>query len=297
MHTMLPFTFFLFCCIPAFAQTHYTGSIGDLPIELQADTDKGEHRNGVYLYKSRNTPIRLDCNLKDNTWTLFEMDNRGNPAASLRFPAFNADSSRITGIWKNLSTGKELPIILQKDQEIETGENISWTGKEVIQVNALKEHYFRTVLSKSKEEYYPRVTSIKILHKKTDRLIQELKTNCEFRGINSIDTGDFNFDGMKDFSIYQESYAGANYSNLYYLYDPLKKEFRESNIAGISLSFDAATKTVTETNQCCGGTAYSITTYKIVKNEMVKLSHREYEWSEKEQDFIEKKGPVKKKKK
>ncbi len=282
---------FLFTC-DAVGQTHYTGFIDKYPIELQLIPYEW---SSIYLYKKNNTPILLDYKLKDSVLILSEANKTGTRGASIIFDPFDENSKTLTGIWKDLISGKTLPVQVSRDYDMTGGKDTAWTNKDVIQAISLKGRYFKTVLSKDSGEYYAAVRGVKILDKKTGILLQQIPVDCQQRGIYSIAVDDYNFDGYEDFSIFEEAYAGANESSLYFLYNPTKKKYFKSNIYGISLVFDPVSKTITESNACCGGRERSVTTYRLVKNEMVEVASHHYVWDEKEQDYVEKKKPVRKK--
>jgi hypothetical protein len=272
----------------AIGQTHYSGFIDKYPIELQIGSISGDNLTGLYMYKRTNTPIPLEGRLKEGTLQLYEGDSIKKNVAILSFDHFNQNDKTITGTWKELASGKTLPIQLNKDEDIEEGDSTAWQDKDVIQVASLKDVYFKTVLGKSKEDYYPRVRGVKIIDKKTDQLLQELKMDCQSMGANSITIEDYNFDGYPDFSVFESSYAGANTSSIYFLYNPATKKYFKSGIAGVSLDFDHSSKQITESNEYCAGRERSITIYKLVNNKMVKIASHNYTWDEKKQDFIEK---------
>ncbi len=153
--------------------------------------------------------------------------------------------------------------------------------RELIQTDSLPDKYFKVVVSGD------RAVAVEIFEKKTDRLIQKIVVDCEQRGAESVSVGDFNFDGLKDFSIFESSYAGPNTSSLYYLYDPVKRQFFDSKYEGTSLEFDGKTKLISATNQCCAGRSVVTETYKVVKNKMVLVSEQCYVWDDKKGKQIE----------
>ncbi|WEK20941.1 MAG: FG-GAP repeat protein [Candidatus Pedobacter colombiensis] len=271
------------------AQLQYTGSIGSYPIQLFADLQAG---NGVYVYKKINTPISLSITLKEGALKLIERDGTGKKeVASFVFEHFDAHASSIVGIWKNLSSGKPLPIHLKLDYDFkEDGQDQNWKDKEVLQAVSLKDQYFKTVLSKPKGEHYASVNQVKIIDKKTNVVKQEFKVDCQEMGMSSISLGDFNFDGFTDFAVFETSYAGPNTSSLYYLYNPKSESFEASEIRGISLEFDPELKRIIETNQSSAGRERRVTIYKVVKNKMVVVEDHDYIWDEKIQDYVEAKS-------
>jgi len=76
--------------------------------------------------------------------------------------------------------------------------------------------------------------------------------------------GDYNFDGIDDFSVSQGYYRYD-----YFLYDPKKKEFFDSDFEEYGyLEFDEKTKTISAV--CCDDDGvYNNSTYKVVNNKLV----------------------------
>lgn len=193
------------------------------------------------------------------------------------------------GIWKDLKTGKEFEISLTKEFEFKDGNHSEWKNQEILQTASTKNYYFKLVTQKQKEDYYPKVNAIRIYNKKTNALFQEFTFEGEFRGLNSIQKDDYNFDGIEDFSVFEASYAGPNTTTIYYLLDPKTQKYFESSFSGISLSFDAKTKTISERNQCCAGTIVTEAKYKLKNNQMVLLEEHCYKWDEKKEEMVERK--------
>ncbi|WP_309608627.1 XAC2610-related protein [Flavobacterium sp.] len=255
-------------------QVNYSGFIDKYPIELSADINTSGKSYGVYVYTAYDDPIVLEGKLEKEKLIIFEKNSKENKSASMTFEKFNLDSESIEGIWKDLKNGKELKITLSKKSEI---------GDGIIQKTSIGDRYFRIVADDQT------VSEIKIFQKKTDKLIQKLKVDCQFRGVHCISTGDFNFDGITDFSIFESSYAGPNTSSLYFLYNPKTKKYFESGFSGTSLEFDAKRKRIIETNQCCGGSSVTTAEYKVIKNKMILEKERCFKWSEKKQELVERK--------
>ena len=255
-----------------FGQTNYSGFIGKYPIELFAEIDTSGSLYGVYVYSVFDNPIILEGNLEKEKLILFEKDSKGKKSTSMTFEKFNPDSESIEGIWKDLKNEKTLKITLSKKAEIDNG---------ILQYASMDNHYFRIITD------YQTVNEIKIFQKKTDKLIQKFDVDCQFRGLYCISVGDFNFDGVIDFSIFESSYAGPNTSSLYFLYNPNTKKYFESTFSGTSLEFDQKRKRVIETNQCCAGSSVTKAEYKVIKNKMVLEKERCFKWNEKKQALVE----------
>jgi hypothetical protein len=259
-------------------QASYSGSIGTLPIELALDSYSDSEVEGAYLYKKIGTPIALSGKLTRETLTLTETDARGKATARLTIPAFGGSQPTLAGTWQNLATGQKLALALTQQRAPGAVPN------ELLQVSALKACYFKVVLNSSES-----IGSVKLYEKKTGRLVQELKAECELRGVHSVSVGDFNFDGLEDFAVYQQGFAGPNTASLYFLYDPVRKRYIDSGFEGVSLEFDAKTKRVYETNSCCAGSSVQNNVYKVVGNRLVLVAQHCFRWDEKKQQLVERK--------
>jgi len=265
-----------------FGQAGYSGFVGESPVTMVTNLYSDGVGSATYVYDKFDEPIRLDGKVVKKKLTFTEKDAKNLTRATLTFENFDAKSAEMNGIWKEAKTGKILDIKLKKDFEV--GYDASGEG-ELIQSDSLPDRYFKVVVSGD------RASAVKIFEKKTDRLIQKIELDCQQRGADSIFVGDFNFDGITDFSIFESSYAGANTSSLYYLYDPAKKEFFNSEFEGTSLEFDEKKKLITMTNQCCAGSSVTTATYKVVKNKMVLVSESCFRYDEKKGELV--KRPIK----
>lgn len=267
----------------AWGQASYSGKIGTLPIELALDNYSGGEADGVYIYTRFGTPIALRGALTRNVLTLTETDAHGKATARLIIPAFATDQQAIAGTWQNLATGQQLPLALTQQFALDQNQDTTIT-RELLQASALKTCYFKAVLSSSES-----IRSVRLYEKKTGRLVQELKTDCVLQGLRNVSVGDFNFDGLEDFAVYEQGFAGPNTASLYFLYDPVAKRYIDSGFEGVSLQFDAKTKRVYETNSCCAGTSIQNSIYKIVRNRMVLVEQHCLKWNEKRQALVERK--------
>ncbi|MDR2230086.1 MAG: hypothetical protein LBE39_11525 [Flavobacteriaceae bacterium] len=279
------FSVLLFMISVINAQTIYTGFIGEYPVEMIVDYDS---EDAVYSYTNYDEPIRLNNGTKKNGNLIFNEKEGGQTKAILTLDNYTTEKNNITGIWKNTKTKNELKITLTKKYSIENGENIQWADREVLQPESAGDRYFKIVLSKEKDRYYPFISAIKIYEKRTDRLLQKIDVDCSFSGLDNISIDDYNFDGIKDFSVFEASYAGPNTSRIYYLYSKATQQYYESGFSGISLEFDQKKKRIYERNQCCAGTIVTTAEYKVVKDNMVLLSQHCYRWDDRRQKLVEK---------
>jgi len=258
------------------AQASYVGTVGSAPVELALNDTAAGQAEGVYFYAKIGTPIGLGGQLRGGVLTLTEKDARGRPAATLIIPAFGAGASRLVGTWRSLATGKSLPVVLD-----------ATNGRELLQAVALKDRYFKLLTNSQLSGGYRQVVAVKVLAKKTNQLVQQMVVDCQSQGVHSVEVGDYNFDGLPDFSVFERSYAGPNTSSLYFLYDPARRQFVDSGFAGTSLEFDAKTKRIFERNSCCAGTSVTSAEYKVVRNKMVLLKHYCFLWDEKKKEMVE----------
>ena len=268
-------------------QISYKGHVGKYPIELLTDIYSDGDARAVYAYTRHDTPIPIDGELKNGRLELFERNDKGEILASLLFKHYQKEAEQLVGQWIDKNSGKTLDIVLQKEFEIADGKDAAWSEREIMQRESLKDYYFKLLITKTKGDHYPHVSGVKILEKKTDRLLQHIKLECQLLGMNNISVGDFNFDGVADFSVYELGAAGPNTSSKYFLYDPEKHVFFDSGFGGISLTFDSDTKTIQEWNQCCAGTSVTTAVYKVVNNKMVLIEEHCFKWDEALDELVE----------
>ncbi|NTS42857.1 hypothetical protein HRG84_18360 [Flavisolibacter sp. BT320] len=273
----------LLITIGTVAQTSYRGFIDKYPVELVTSIYADGEATAIYTYTNVDEPIVVSGKLEQGRLTLLEKDKEQKAKASLTFPNFTPNASSIDGNWTDLRSGKQLKINLSKVFSLDDGVNEK--GGELLQPVSLGKHYFRLVVAK--EDAFAKVSGVKILEKKTDRLVQQLAVDCQLLGLNSIDTGDYNFDGLADFSVFEASYTGPNTSRLYFLFAPKTGSFVDSGFTGTSLEFDNKRKRIFERNQCCAGTSVTTAEYKVVQNKMVLLKQQCFKWDEKKQALVE----------
>lgn len=231
-----------------FGQTNYTGFIDKYPIELVTYIYSDGYAKAIYAYSNYDEPIVISGELKQSKLTLYEKDNKEKNRATLTFSNFDTKSNQLVGTWKELNSDKQYKITLTKNFEINYGDNIEWKEREIIQPFSLKDKYFKLVISKAKDNFHANVAGVRVYEKKTDKLIQKIDLECQLWGLDNISVDDYNFDGITDFSVFEQSYAGPNTSRLYFLYNPKTKKYFESSFTGTSLEFDQEAKTIYEHN-------------------------------------------------
>lgn len=276
---------FLLTCARLFGQTNYSGFIGKYPIELVTDIFSDGDARAIYAYSNYDEPMVINGRLKQGVLTLNEKDSMGQLKAILTFENFDKESDRLEGVWKDLKDERQLKIRLTKNFDINYGNDIEWTDREIIQPVSLSNHYFKLVVSKEKGSFLARVTGVKILEKKTDKLIQKFDVSCQLWGLDNISINDYNFDGVDDFSVFEHQYAGPNTSSLYFLYDPETQHYFESGFSGVSLEFDPETKTIYEWNQ--SGAGVTTAEYKVIDNKMVVVKQSCFKWDLEREELVE----------
>ncbi|WP_278021985.1 XAC2610-related protein [Flavobacterium ginsengisoli] len=268
------------------AQINYKGFIGKYPIEFVSEVYFSDGQgSAIYAYSNYDTPIVLNAKLTGKTLVFTEKDKNDKETAKLTFENYDQENERLNGVWRDLNSGKELKISLTKEFDVKHGNDVEWTEIEILQPVSFRDKYFKLVISKEKGSFYSKVSGVKIIEKKTDKLIQKVDVECQLWGLDNIDTGDYNFDGFEDFSVFESSYAGPNTSRIYFLYNPKTGKYFMSGFSGTSLEFDSKNKRIHEHNQCCAGRSIERTEYKVENNKMVLLKKTCMEYDDKTQDY------------
>jgi hypothetical protein len=275
-------TLIVFNSVLCFSQVRiFSGYIGKYPIQLVTFSYSDGDTRAIYAYDKHDTPIIIDGRQKNDSLILFE-----NEIAVLEFPNFNITNKEIHGVWRNQSNQTILNIKLTKLHEFHSYDDTEFDQVEFMQPASTSENYFKLLISKQKGEDI-RVVGVRIYEKKTDRKIQEIELDCQFWGLNNISVGDYNFDGVDDFSVFESSYAGPNTSSIYILRTSDSEKYFVSEISGISLEFDYDSRLIYEHNQCCAGRSHMNAIYKLVENEMVLVEQTCLEYDDEKEEFIE----------
>ena len=268
-------------------QTSYKGFIGKYPIQLVTYIYTDGDVRAIYAYDKHDTPIIINGRRKKNRLELYEKDERGIVKARLVFKDFqNTGDNRIFGEWVNSDSTTRLKIALTKQFEIDYTDETTWANREIIQAASLDKHYFKLLISKETADANERVTGVKIFEKVTDKLIQTIDLDCQLIGLDNISIGDYNFDGIEDFSVFEASYAGPNTSRIYILRVPNSDRYFVSDFCGTSLEFEAESKLIFERNQCCAGRSIMTATYKVIDNKMVLIERECLEYDDEKEDYI-----------
>lgn len=271
-------------CYISQSQISYSGYIDKYPVKLVTYIYSDGDARALYAYDKFDTPIRIDGRQTGNKLELFEYSDKNEVTATLKFDRFDEKSTNLTGFWVSKDSDKKLKIELKKDFDIDS--DADFEEKELMQYASTADHYFKLLISKSNGD--ATVTGVKILEKKSDRLIQKIDLECQLWGLENISTGDFNFDSLVDFSVFEASYAGPNTSSIYILRIPGSEEYFVSEISGISLEFDEGSELIYEHNQCCAGTMHMNSVYRLENNNMVLVEQKCLVFDDESGDLIEK---------
>jgi hypothetical protein len=279
-------TLLILSSMPSFSQVRiFSGYIDKYPIQLVTFSYSDGITRAIYSYDKHDTPMIINGKQKNDSLFLIEYNDKGG--AIFEFPMFKSTSKEIIGKWISQNKQTIYDIKLTKINQFDSYDSTSFDTLEFMQPYSINNHYFKLLITK-KEGDVIRVTGVRIYEKETDRLIQQLNMDCEFWGLENISVGDYNFDGIDDFSVFESSYAGPNTSRIYVLRNPKAEKYFISEISGISLEFDPGAKLIYEHNQSCAGHSHMNATYKLIDNKMVLIEQKCLEYDDEKEDFIEK---------
>lgn len=284
---LLLLTILTLTTLSGLGQTSYKGFIDKYPIQLITYIYSDGDARAIYAYDKHDTPIIINGRQKADQLELLEKNEKGQIEARLVFKNFDPTSNKIIGEWISTDSTKTLKISLTKQFEINYEDRTIWSNQEIIQRTSTHKHYFKLLISKESADENVRVTGVKIFEKKTDKLIQKIDLDCQLWGLENISVGDYNFDGIEDFSVFEASYAGPNTSSIYILKLPNSDKYFVSDFSGVSLEFDSGQ--IFERNQCCAGRSVMTATYKVVDNKMVLIEKECIEYDDEKEDFVKKK--------
>ncbi|MBH8570651.1 hypothetical protein KB206_17290 [Microvirga sp. STS02] len=274
----------------AAAQASYTGQLGGARVEMLLEQIILPRGIGVYLYSKVGTPIVLNSNIRHGALVLTEytadrpitqqtlFKTKYKPTATFTIPAFSFSTPVLHGTWRSLTTKRQLPLTLT----LTTGPDDAGTAgapPTALQMDAAPDYYFKTLLTGKSNDPATRVKAVQVIEKKTNRIIQQFPVNCRAIGSHNVSVDDYNFDGLLDFSIYEDdaetpdlaSFGYNNSTSQYFLYDPAAKQFIASGFQGIGLRFDAQQKRVYRYTLSPSGERRVIikTEYSVVHNRLV----------------------------
>lgn len=270
--------FLLLASVIANAQYVYKGSVDKYPVEFLIDSYSGADVSAVYAYERFDKPIRISGRQTDSGLTLIERSFELVDTTTMIFQGAKLGDDSLNGIWFNVRTGKRFEIRLTKDIQLDAADGAAYTDYGIIQDAELDSAYFRLLISRKAGEG-PGVTGLRVHRKGDDKMLQEMRFEAVFLGLGGVMTGDYNFDGHEEFSVFEEGFSGPNTSSIYFLYDPKSRKYFLSGIRGISLEFDQKRKRIVEVNQCCAGSQVQHMEYKLVGNKMVRTATRCFKWN------------------
>jgi hypothetical protein len=263
MMKLIQFSVLLLVSSFSFANIYiYQGIFDNKKIYLYIDDTSDTNITTLYLYDN-SPPISLDLLKKDNEWTFRE----GNCVlkTSCNYLIVNnieldpddesLKNKVLTGYWTNDATYKKYPLNLNKIKELKLLDSeIEFDNELIWQDDTLKEFYFAVLLTKKKNEL-PIITGINIYSKNGGNLIQKIEhLNNDFIYLfNSISTGDYNFDGIEDFSIFKSGSRNWLFSKniySYYIYDNQKNKFVNIPLEEPNIIFDPKNQTATSQKDC-----------------------------------------------
>lgn len=285
---LFPLILFFLITFVLEAQVSYSGVLGNNPITLVSYHYSDEYSMGYYVYNKFDTPISLEGVRNENSLELYERDETGRIVATLRFDAFHPGTDKLQGKWIAADSAITHEISLSKDFDLRSGseEDLLHNTYELLQQASTENHYFKTIVTREKGDMYARVYGVKIFEKRTDRLIQTISVDCRFPEGDSVSTGDYNFDGIEDFSVFEEDLIGSNTSSIYFLKNPDDDKYTDSGFSGTSLEFDEKEKLVYEHFIANAGQRFMKAVHKIVNNKMVMTEHQWFEYNEEKDEFV-----------
>lgn len=256
----------------AAAEAEYRGTLGAQAIHLYVDAYSDGAVRAIYAYDRHDTPIRVDGRVHDGALELSE-----GSIATLRIAPFDAAATTLRGEWVAVDGGKRLPIAL---------EAMAGDERAVLQSASTRERYFVLFTDAPGDSYDAQATAMKVIEKGSDRVLQEIELGTQWRGIDSVSVGDYNFDGIDDFAVFEASAAGPNTTSRYFLREP-GGNYVEADYEGTSLEFDEDAKLVHETNSCCAGTSVINATYKVVANHLELVERTCLTWDEAQDGLVD----------
>jgi len=281
---------FLLLLAPLAPQAHadalYAGTLGKHPIHLVLEGYSDGVAIGTYVYDRHDTPIALHGQVAGRVADIVERDGERDVAA-LHLEAKDDEWTELTGTWTPAAGGASLPVRLRRQASMDRYRPHAGEPVELLQGASTPEHYFTVRFAAGQGLTGTRAIAVSVYRKRTDELLQTLEVDADPRGFSGVETGDFNFDGVLDFSLFEASYAGPNTSSLYFLRDPATGTYARSRIEGTSLEFDATAQLVHEHNQCCMGSSHVNATYRVVGDALELVSKRCLRMDEVAEDLVE----------
>lgn len=230
------------------AQTSYIGTVAGEEIRFSTDAHEfSTEVTAVYSMGPEIVPFWMTGSLEEKSLNLAEyMD--GELISSIVIEDFDNQESQLQGKMTFMGSGESFDLVLNRDFSLE-GDG-SWEDKRLEQMERTEYFYFAVILSKPADSYYARIKSVQIFDYQ-DALIQEFVglDASGIRGFHSVEIADYNFDGVSDFSVFGEQYAGANTSSYYFLRNDSGEFIYNDELSQLtSADFDVERSTVIERN-------------------------------------------------
>lgn len=159
---------------------NFTGFIGKYPVTLSFQIKEGyfgetskKHYNiiGVYKYDKFNNPIRLEGKFdqKTNKIDIYELDVNDKISATF---SLNLNSNKLSGTWEK--DKNQLQVNLKLKDKLSDLANEEFENIEILQYHSLKDFYFVGSYTKYRESEDAHMRELKIINKKTNKLLQTL---------------------------------------------------------------------------------------------------------------------------
>lgn len=259
--------------ITSYATIIYNGDINGSKVSLFLDD-----REGVYIYNKYKVPIPLEIE-KDKEKLILKSNDE-----IFYFENYDKKKDKIRGKWKK--GDKELSVNLEKRLDTDFSLGIDKII-EIPMFRSTKNEYFWVKISKDEKNRWSRtfVDEILIYDKKTKKILQKIDTKDEefntFIGIKSLDIGDYNFDGVIDFSMFGSFFTGPNTISNYFLKNKKngKYELAES-YSYTSLSFDEKEKKVYSESSSGAGQYRDTVTFIVEGNILIPIEKSSLEISD-----------------
>lgn len=257
--------------ITSYATIIYKGDINGSKVSLFLDD---YDKTGVYIYNKYKVPIPLEIEKNKEKLILKSNDE------IFYFENYDKKKEKIRGKWKK--GDKELLVNLEKRLDTD----FSLGADKIIEIpmfHSTKNEYFWVKINKDEEGYWSRafVEEIMIYDKKTRKLLQKIDIKDEefnnFIGIKSLDIGDYNFDGVIDFSIFGSFFVGPNTISNYFLKNKKNGKYElAGSYSYTSLSFDEKEKKVYSENRDGVG-QYHMITFIVEGNTLIPIEKNSLE--------------------
>lgn len=279
MKKILLYGVFLLNFLNIYSMSIYSGDIHGNKINMFLNLYSDGVGNGVYSYEKYGIPISFDLSLKDSNLYLKGQNEE------IILSNFDSKNNDLTGKWRK--DDKILKVNLKKQLEFNSYDDTEFKNLKFLVSSTTKNEFFKLILEKRRDED-TRVIGVNIYSKTNKKLLQSIKLDCAFIGPLGVSVGDYNFDGVEDFSVFEAYYAGPNTSSIYILKDKKKDKFFISSFQGSSLEFDYEKKKVYSHNQTQAGASHLFQEFIVKNNQLILKKETTLNYDDTLDDFIEK---------